>query len=161
MRLEFRAATPDDFEHFLRIERADAAHDGLAAPAPEAVRAQWFGPGTRPYVAELDGAVVGIFRVRPLREGAGSHIGHASFVVDPPHRRRGIGSRMGEHAVAEARRLGFRAMQYPFVPSTLTGSIALWTRLGFVVAGTLPGCYRHPERGDVDAYVLHREFGAG
>ncbi len=160
MTLRIRPATRDDLEHFIRLERADAAHEGLAPPASDAVRALWFDDGSHPYVAEQDGAVVGVFRVKPIRGGGGAHIAHASFIVDPPHRRHGIGTRMAEHAVAEAERLGFRGLQYPFVPCTLEGSVALWRRLGFVIAGTLPGCFRHPTRGDVDAYVLHREFGA-
>jgi ribosomal protein S18 acetylase RimI-like enzyme len=96
--------------------------------------------------------------MRPIRSDTGAHVANAAFVVDPPLRRHGIGSQLAAHAVEEARRLGFRAMQFGFVPSTNTGSIALWQRLGFTIVGTLPGCYRDARRGDVDAYVLHRDL---
>jgi hypothetical protein len=33
---------------------------------------------------------------------------------------------------------------------------ALWTKLGFEVVGRLPRAFRHPERGLVDALVMHR-----
>jgi hypothetical protein len=36
--------------------------------------------------------------------------------------------------------------------------VALWQRLGFTIAGTLPGAFRHRTRGFVDAYVKFREL---
>ena len=159
MPLDIRAATPADFPHIQRIECADAAREGGPAPEPNALREYWFGSAIHPYVAEQDGEVIAVFRVRPIRDGEGAHVAHASFVVEPAHRGNGVGSRMAERAVDEAHRLGFRAMQFGFVPCTRAGSVALWQRLGFAIVGTLPGCYRDPGRGDVDAYVLPRELG--
>ena len=53
---------------------------------------------------------------------------------------------MGEHCLSEARRLGFRAMQFNFVVSTNEGAVRLWKQLGFDIVGTLPGAFRHPKR---------------
>ena len=66
---------------------------------------------------------------------------------------------MGEHCLGEARRLGFRAMQFNFVVSTNTAAIHLWHELGFKITGTLPGAFRHPEKGYVDVYVMFRSLG--
>jgi hypothetical protein len=63
---------------------------------------------------------------------------------------------MGEHSIAEARRLGYRAMQYNFVVATNTGALALWQKLGFAVVGRIPQAFRHAQHGLVDALVLHR-----
>jgi ribosomal protein S18 acetylase RimI-like enzyme len=41
-------------------------------------------------------------------------------------------------------------MQFNFVISTNTAAIRLWQELGFEIAGTLPGAFRHPEKGYVD-----------
>ena len=65
---------------------------------------------------------------------------------------------MGEHCLGEARRLGFRAMQFNFVVSTNTAAIRLWEQLGFKIVGTLPGAFRHPGKGYVDVYVMYRSL---
>jgi hypothetical protein len=63
---------------------------------------------------------------------------------------------MGEHCLDEARRLGYRAMQFNFVVSTNEAAVTLWQRLGFAIVGTLPGAFRHRTRGFVDVYVMFR-----
>ena len=70
----------------------------------------------------------------------------------------GVGRRMAEHCLTEARRMGFRAMQFNFVVSTNTRAIHLWKQLGFEIVGTLPGAFRHPEKGYVDVYVMFRSL---
>jgi L-amino acid N-acyltransferase YncA len=154
--LTIRDAAPRDFDAIWRMECADAEVEGARRPEPDDVRAFWFGDGLRAYVAEQEGRVVGVYRLRSIRPGPGSHVGHASFLVDPPLRRRGVGAALAEHSVVEAGRTGYHAMQFSYVPSTRTGSVALWRRLGFAVVGTLPASYCDPECGMVDAYVFHR-----
>jgi len=78
--------------------------------------------------------------------------------VAPSAQGRGIGRRMGEHCLAEARRLGFRAMQFNFVVSTNHSAVALWRKLGFTIVGTLPAVFDHQEQGLVDAYVMYRSL---
>jgi acetyltransferase (GNAT) family protein len=70
-------------------------------------------------------------------------------------RGQGIGRAMAQHCLNGARRLGFRTMQFNFVISTNTAAIRLWQELGFEIAGTLPGAFRHPEKGYVDVYVMY------
>jgi ribosomal protein S18 acetylase RimI-like enzyme len=73
-------------------------------------------------------------------------------------RGRGIGRAMAEHCLSEARRLGFRAMQFNFVVSTNDPAVRLWQKLGFKIVGTLPGAFHHPEEGYVDVYVMFRSL---
>ena len=47
-------------------------------------------------------------------------------------------------------------MQFNFVVSTNEPAVALWKQLGFAIVGTLPGAFRHREKGLVDAYVMFR-----
>jgi ribosomal protein S18 acetylase RimI-like enzyme len=47
-------------------------------------------------------------------------------------------------------------MQFNFVVATNTRAVALWRRLGFTVVGRLPGAFRHPAHGRVDALVMYR-----
>jgi ribosomal protein S18 acetylase RimI-like enzyme len=65
---------------------------------------------------------------------------------------------MAEHCLSEARRMGFRAMQFNFVVSTNARAIRLWKRLGFEIVGTLPGAFWHPQKGYVDVYVMYRSL---
>ena len=120
--------------------------------------AYWFRSGTHTYVAESGGRVVGTYILRANQLGPGSHVANAAFMVAPNAQGQGIGRAMGEHCLNEARRLGFRAMQFNFVVSTNESAIRLWQRLGFKIVGTLPDAFRHPERGYVDVHVMFRSL---
>jgi len=126
-------------------------------PREEAL-AYWFRADTHTYVAEEDGAVVGTYILRPNQSGPGSHVANAAFMVARDAEGAGVGRRMAEHCLSEARRMGFRGMQFNFVISTNTRAIHLWNQLGFEIVGTLPGAFRHPEKGYVDVYVMFRSL---
>jgi ribosomal protein S18 acetylase RimI-like enzyme len=130
--------------------------------------AYWFRSDTHTFVAELDGLkppslgaehrLVGTYILRPNQSGGGSHVANAAFMVANEARGHGIGRAMGEHCLSEAHRLGFRAIQFNFVVSTNESAIRLWRELGFEIVGTLPGAFRHPEKGYVDVYVMFRSL---
>jgi len=120
----------------------------------------WMAPPSRPYVALIDGETVGTYFIRPNQPGQGAHVANAGFMVSPGHRGRGIGRVMGRHALAEARREGFLAMQFNFVVSANKGAVALWQDLGFTIIGTLPDAFRHPSLGLVDVHIMHQTLGS-
>jgi L-amino acid N-acyltransferase YncA len=135
----------------------------------EEALAYWFRADTHTYVAELDclkqssfgpdyHRVVGTYVLRPNQAGGGAHVANAAFMVAPDARGEGMGRAMGEHCLREARRLGFRAMQFNFVVSTNKSAVRLWKQLGFKIVGTLPSAFRHPEKGYVDVYVMFRSL---
>jgi L-amino acid N-acyltransferase YncA len=126
-------------------------------PREEAL-AYWFRADTHTYVAEEDGGVVGTYILRPNQSGPGSHVANAAFMVARDAEGAGVGRRMAEHCLSEARRMGFRGMQFNFVVSTNVRAIHLWNQLGFKIVGTLPGAFRHPEKGFVDVYVMYRSL---
>ena len=103
-------------------------------------------------------SVLGTYILRPNQFGGGSHVANAAFMVAPDARGQGIGRAMGEHCLSEARRLGFRAMQFNFVVSTNRSAVRLWQNLGFKIVGTSPDAFRHPEKGYVDVYVMFRSL---
>ena len=158
--LTIREATDRDRPAIWKIFEATVAPGDSFVYDPntprEEAEAYWFAKGTRTYVAERDGKVVGSYILRPNRPGLGNHVSNAGFMVAPAARRFGIGLAMGEHALAEARRLGYSAMQFNFVISTNETAVRLWKRLGFRIVGTLPGAFRHSRKGMVDAYVMYR-----
>ncbi len=116
----------------------------------------WFGPGATSYVAEDGGRVVGMYKFAANHRDRGSHVANAAFMVDPNSSGRGVGRAMDLHCLREAKRAGFRAMQFNIVVSTNEAAVALWTKLGFSIVGTLPKVFRHESLGFVDAYVMHR-----
>ena len=48
-------------------------------------------------------------------------------------------------------------MQFNFVVSSNESAVHLWQSLGFEVVGRLPGAFRHPRLGLVDALVMFPE----
>ncbi len=160
--IQVRRAVEDDFEAIWTIfHRVVQAADTYPYP-PETDKkeayALWMAPPNRPYVA-LDGDhTVGTFYIRPNQPGQGSHVANAGFMVDPDCQGRGVGRAMGKHALDEARREGFVAMQFNMVVSTNHRAVALWRELGFTVAGTIPGAFNHPEHGLVDACIMYRKL---
>ena len=146
----------------------------------EEALAYWFREDTRTFVAEQDSVgdavsvpgklaasptgqsqdrhVVGSYILKPNQQGLGAHVSNASFIVSKSARGLGVGRKMGEHCLSEARRLGFRAMQFNFVVSTNESAVHLWKELGFRIVGTLPGALRHAQKGYVDVYVMFRSL---
>ena len=120
--------------------------------------AYWTGPGRQVFVAEADGVVVGTYFLRGNQLGGGDHVANAAYATDPAQRGRGIARKLAEHSLAEARDRGFSAMQFNFVVSTNATAIHLWQSLGFETVGRLPGAFRHPQLGCVDALVMSRKL---
>jgi len=162
--MKIRPATKADRDAIWNIFRQVVAPGDTYALDPNISRedalAYWFAPGTHTYIAEADGRISGTYILRPNQAGGGSHVANAGFMVSASARGEGIGRAMAEHCLSEARRLGFRAMQFNFVVSTNTSAIRLWQELGFEIVGTLPGAFQHPENGFVDVYVMYHSLGS-
>jgi L-amino acid N-acyltransferase YncA len=125
----------------------------------EEALAYWLQAGAHSFVAtDESGAVVGSYIVKANQTGLGSHVANAGFMVAQSAQHRGVGRALAEHCLDEARRLGFRAMQFNFVISTNRSAVALWESLGFAIVGTLPLAFRHRALGFVDVYVMFRSL---
>ena len=109
---------------------------------------------------EPEGRIVGTYFLKANRPGPGDHVANCGYIVDPDAQGQGIASAMCRHSLHEAAELGFQAMQYNFVVATNEAAIAVWRREGFEIVGTLPGAFRHPDDGYVDAYVMFRTLTA-
>ncbi len=151
--MKIRPATDADRDAIWNIFHEVVAAGDTYALDPNISRedalAYWFAPGTHTYVAEricgeadsfpgrqrrpLSNRCVtaGTYILRPNQSGGGSHVANAGFMVSASARGQGIGRAMAEHCLSEARRLGFRAMQFNYVISTNTAAIRLWQDLGF------------------------------
>jgi ribosomal protein S18 acetylase RimI-like enzyme len=118
----------------------------------------WFAPAHHVFVAEAEGRVLGSYYLRANQLGAGDHVGNAGYATAPAASGRGIARAMCAHSLEEAKRRGFAAMQFNIVVSSNKRAVALWQSFGFRIVGTLPGAFRHPAIGAVDAYVMWRDL---
>ena len=158
--LIIRLATSHDADAiWAMLEPVIRAGDTYALPSDmtkDAAIGYWLGPDKTSFVVEDDGVAVGTYYLRANQSGGGDHVCNCGYVTGEKARRRGVARLMCEHSLREAPKHGFRAMQFNCVVSTNHTAVRLWKTLGFEIVGTLPGAFRHPTEGDVDAYVMFR-----
>ena len=66
--------------------------------------------------------------------------------------------RQGPMTLGEARRLGYRGMQFNAVVAANKAAIGLWESMGFEAVGTVPRAFRHPDEGLVPILVMYRDL---
>ena len=120
--------------------------------------AYWHTPGHAVFVAEEAGTIVGTYYLRANNRGGGAHVANCGYVVAPDAFGRGVAQAMCSHSLGEAKSRGFSAMQFNFVIASNERAVRLWQRMGFAIAGRLPGAFQHPRLGLVDAYVMLRSL---
>jgi ribosomal protein S18 acetylase RimI-like enzyme len=156
-----RPATPGDAAAIWRIlEPVIRAGETYALPpdwSKADALAYWSAPGHTVFVAE-EGAVLGTYYLRANQRGGGAHVANCAFMTAPSASGRGVASAMCAHALRYAADAGYTAMQFNFVVGTNERAIALWRRFGFEIVGRLPGAFRHPRHGPVDALVMYRKL---
>lgn len=158
--MQIRSATPADAAAIWTIIgptiRAGDTYALDRDMGEEQALAYWFGADKEVFVAEVEGAVLGTYYLRANQAGGGAHVCNCGYMTAAAAAGRGIARAMCDHSVERARARGFRAMQFNFVVSSNDRAVRLWQRLGFEVAGRLPGAFDHPAHGFVDALVLYR-----
>jgi ribosomal protein S18 acetylase RimI-like enzyme len=123
-------------------------------PQEEAL-AYWFAPEHEVFVAEDGDDIVSTYYLRENRS-AGAGIANCGYMTAPAAFGRGVARAMCAHSIARAKERGFRAMRFNFVVATNERAVRLWQSLGFDTVERLPGAFRHPTLGAVDALVMHR-----
>lgn len=118
--------------------------------------AWWHAPGNEVFVAEVDGAVLGTYFLHPNQLGPGNHVSNCGYATAAWATGRGVARAMCAHSLEHARARGYRAMQFNIVVSTNVPAVHLWTSMGFETLCRLPGAFRHPRDGFVDALVMYR-----
>ena len=166
-----REATTDDWPaiwHIMRpiIEAGETYALETDMDEEEARRYWMLGEGVRTIVAELDGKIAGTATGYANRAGNGAHVASGSFMVDGERSGQGVGRALGEDLIGWAREVGFTLIQFNAVVETNEGAVALWKKLGFEIAGTVPEGVRAPQQGacrsprDVSGALARRVVGA-
>jgi GNAT superfamily N-acetyltransferase len=166
--LRFRPAGPDDWPALWAImepvARAGETYCWDTSMDEATGRLEWLpGPGgadpTLVVLVAVDAEtdrVVGTAQLHANRGGNGAHVANASFLVAAEAGGRGVGRALAEHVLQEARAAGYTAMQFNAVVQTNDRAVALWTSLGFVIVGTVPGAFLHPSAGPTGLHIMHR-----
>ncbi|WP_210301920.1 GNAT family N-acetyltransferase [Methylobacterium brachythecii] len=158
--ITIRPASVADRSAILAIlEPIVRAGDTYALPSDwsgDAILDYWMAPAHRVLVAEIGGRVLGTCYLRPNQFGGGAHVANAGYATHADAAGRGIARAMALHSFDVAREAGFTAMQFNFVVASNERAVSLWRSFGFAEVGQLPGAFRHPRLGFVDALVMHR-----
>jgi ribosomal protein S18 acetylase RimI-like enzyme len=156
-----RSATHSDDDALWRILEP-TFRAGETYPQPRDISradalAYWWRSEHMVFVAEeADGALSGTYYLKANSTGPAAHVANCGYMTLPAAGGHGLGRKLCLHSLEEARRHGFRAMQFNLVVATNARAVHLWTSCGFDTVGRLPGAFQHPSQGFVDALVMFR-----
>jgi ribosomal protein S18 acetylase RimI-like enzyme len=160
--IQIRKAEERDFDSIWNIIEQVIAGGDTYVFAPDSDRTTmldyWCGNDKHTYVAEINHEVAGTFIIKDNFPGLGSHVANASYMTRPGAFGKGIGRSMAEFSLTEAKRLGYRDMQFNIVVKTNDRAIRLWQKLGFEIKGEIPDAFKHSEKGYTDAYIMWKRL---
>ncbi len=170
--LEIRKAVEADKPQVWKIIQSVLKTGDSYTFAPDSPREKmldfWFSADKQTYVAvwsesfesenNLNPKIVGTFFLKANQPDLGSHIANAGYMVSPEAKGKGIGRKMAEFSLEEARNLGYRAMQFNFVVKSNEIAVKLWHNLGFEIIGEIPEAFQHKENGLTNALIMYRKL---
>lgn len=160
--LHIREATDADFERIWPIFQAIASAGDTYAYPRDVTKAEgkrlWLDLPRKTFVAEDDSELLGTYYIKTNQAGPGAHVCNCGYMVASSARGRGIATAMCKHSLRVALELGYEAMQFNFVASTNEGAVRLWQKLGFDIVGRVPGAFKHPGQGNVDALIMYKRL---
>ena len=160
--LEVREAVESDKPAIWQIIKAvisggDTYVFDIETPEDEMI-AYWFSPEKHVYVAEEGAGALGTYWLKANQPGLGSHVANGAYMVSPRAQGTGVGRKMAEHSIEEARRLGFHSIQFNFVVKSNGAAVALWKSVGFEIIGEIPDAFDHKDDGLTNAYIMYRKL---
>jgi L-amino acid N-acyltransferase YncA len=93
-------------------------------------------------IADEGGVVLGLYILHPNNVGRCGHIANASYAVAQESRGKHIGEAMVLHSIEQARKLGFKILQFNAVVETNVHARHLYERIGFRQLGVIPNGFR-------------------
>lgn len=135
------AGPADHVELYTAFAQVVAAGEGYPQPvgplAMEDFRDYWLENKSAVAIARHEGRLAGSYYLKPNFPGRAAHIANAGYFVVADLRGHGAGAALVEDSLAEARRLGFDALQFNLVFES-NPARRLYERLGFEVIGRVP-----------------------
>lgn len=139
-----RKFTPDDIESAIDIWN-EIVEDGIAFPQMEQLDKQggldFFlsQSHTGAAIEESTGNMAGLYILHPNNVGRCGHICNTSYAVKGSERGKRIGEILVKDSMEQAKKLGFRILQFNAVVSTNEPALRLYKKLGFTQLGIIPG----------------------
>lgn len=160
--MNIRKATFEDYnsvwEIFQEVIKTGDTYVFYPGTNKEDLQKHWFASYMNTYVAEIDNKILGTYIIKPNQIDLGSHVANASYMVHPQAHGKGLGKLMGLHSLDEAKKLGFKSMQFNIVVSTNEAAVNLWKKIGFEIIGTTPEGFNHLTLGLVDTFIMYRKI---
>jgi ribosomal protein S18 acetylase RimI-like enzyme len=160
--IEIRRAKPEDQDLVWDIIRQVIENGDTYVFSPgssrEKMLSYWFGKDKYTYIACQDNKIAGTFIIKDNQPDLGSHIANASYMTSPEARGQGVGTAMGEFSIAEAKKLGYLAIQFNFVVSDNQPAVRLWKKMGFEIIGEIPDAFRHHKLGLTSVFIMYRKL---
>ena len=89
--------------------------------------------------------VMGLYILHPNNVGRCGHICNASYAVRKNLRGRHVGEILVRDCIEQAKRYGYRILQFNAVLRSNAGALRLYKKLGFTQLGVIPGGFRNKE----------------
>ena len=80
----------------------------------------WMTKPDRTFVLEENGEILGTYYLKTNQDGPGKHVCNCGYMVTSAARGRGLAQQMCLHSQGIAAEMGYRAMQFNFVASSMT-----------------------------------------
>ena len=100
----------------------------------------------------------GFYILHPNNVGRCSQIANASYGVTATDRGKGIGRKLVQNCLDEAKKHGFLGLQFNAVVSTNFGAIALYSDLGLDIMATIKNGFRMPDNTYTDTYIFFKSL---
>ena len=132
----------DDLNRLIAIWN-QVVEDGIAFPQTELLDMEsgkeFFESQTYCGVAKENEKILGLYILHPNNVGRCGHICNASYAVSADARGKGIGRALVSDCLIQAKKCGFRILQFNAVVKTNTAARKLYEKLGFTQLGVIPG----------------------
>jgi L-amino acid N-acyltransferase YncA len=146
---------PDIWKIFHRIIQSGDTYVYPPETTFDTFKKYWFAKDQKCFVIADGTELLGSYILKSNQPGLGSHIANASYIVNPEYQGKGIGKKLCNHSIAEAKKSGYLGIQFNIVVSTNKSAIELWKKTGFEITGTTPMGFKHKQLGYVDTYIMY------
>lgn len=120
----------------------EVVEDGVAFPQEELLDnetgAEFFASQSYCGVADDNGTVIGLYILHPNNVGRCGHICNASYAVSSSCRGQHIGEKLVLDCIENAKRIGFKILQFNAVVESNIHARHLYERIGFTQLGIIP-----------------------
>lgn len=120
----------------------EVVEEGVAFPQlePLTLESGWefFQSQTLTSVAIDEGKVVGLYILHPNNVGRCGHICNASYAVDSKQRGKHIGEALVKDCLVQAKKVGYRILQFNAVVASNKRALSLYKKIGFKPLGVIP-----------------------